>query len=194
MRRWITIPMALVLAGAGAVVVPAAASATTPTATVTTCPTGWGSLPKAANPATGQHPLTNIRTGQHPCWDRMVLDIPGTTPAGHVGYRVQYVPSLIQDGSGRTIPVNGGAILEIVVVAPSYDPSTGAPVYPAKAGQSLPGVDLTGYRTFKDAKFGGSFEGQSQVGLGVRARLPFRVFQLDNRLVIDVAHSWNATF
>ncbi|WP_431676972.1 AMIN-like domain-containing (lipo)protein [Kitasatospora sp. KL5] len=193
MRRWITIPMALVLAGTGAVVVPTAASATAP-ATVTTCPTGWGSLPKAATATTGQHPLTNIRTGQHLCWDRMVLDIPGTSASARVGYHVQYVSSLIQDGSGKTLPIRGGAIIEIVVVAPSYDPETGNAVYPAKAGQPLPGVNLTGYNTFRDAKFGGSFEGQSQVGLGVRARLPFRVFQLDNRLVIDVAHSWNATF
>jgi hypothetical protein len=36
----------------------------------------------------------------------------------------------------------------------------------------------------------GSFEGQSTIGLGVRARLPFRVLQLPGRLVIDVAHHW----
>lgn len=28
------------------------------------------------------------------------------------------------------------------------------------------------------------------VGSGVRARLPFRVFQLDNRVVVGVAHAW----
>jgi hypothetical protein len=43
--------------------------------------------------------------------------------------------------------------------------------------------------------FDGSFEGQTQLGIGVRARLPFRVFSLDgpgtgSRLVIDVAHQW----
>ncbi len=34
--------------------------------------------------------------------------------------------------------------------------------------------------------------GQSTIGLGVRARLPFRVGTLDNptRVVIDVAHHW----
>jgi hypothetical protein len=41
----------------------------------------------------------------------------------------------------------------------------------------------------------GSFEGQTTIGLGVRARLPFRVFTLDgpgngSRIVIDVAHHW----
>ncbi|MDF2144717.1 hypothetical protein [Knoellia sp. p5-6-4] len=39
-----------------------------------------------------------------------------------------------------------------------------------------------------------SFEGDTQLGLGVRARLPFRVSTLQDamtsRLVIDVAHRW----
>ncbi|BAS14136.1 conserved hypothetical protein [Arthrobacter sp. Hiyo8] len=43
--------------------------------------------------------------------------------------------------------------------------------------------------------FAGSFEGYTSLGLGVRARLPFRVFTLagpgtGSRLVIDVAHMW----
>ncbi len=41
----------------------------------------------------------------------------------------------------------------------------------------------------------GSFEGQTTVGLGVRARLPFRVFTLEgpgdgSRIVVDVARYW----
>jgi hypothetical protein len=41
----------------------------------------------------------------------------------------------------------------------------------------------------------GSFEGLTTIGLGVRAKLPFRVFTLNgpdghSRLVIDVAHRW----
>jgi hypothetical protein len=41
----------------------------------------------------------------------------------------------------------------------------------------------------------GSFEGQTTLGLGVRARLPFRAFVLPgpgsgSRLVVDVAHRW----
>jgi hypothetical protein len=183
--------MTLALAATG-FAVPTAATAATPTATVTGCPVGWGSLPKDAAGSGVQHSLVNIRTGQHPCYDRMVLDVPGTSPASPVGYHVRYVPALVQDGSGRTIPVAGGAVLEIVAVAPSYDPATGAPTYPARAGQPLPGVNLSGYRTFRDTRFGGSFEGRTQVGLGVRARLPFRAFQVDGRLVVDVAHSWNA--
>lgn len=57
-------------------------------------------------------------------------------------------------------------------------------------------VDVSGFRTFRQLAFGGSFEGNTTLGLGVRARLPFRVFVLPattlgtQRLVVDVAHRW----
>ena len=123
----------------------------------------------------------------------MVVDLPGAASRGGLGYSVQYVDRLHQDGSGRHIPVSGGAVLEVRVAAPSYAPESGEPTYPARAGRPLPGVDLTGYRTFRDARFAGSFEGETRIGLGVRARLPFRVLRLDGRLVIDVAHDWTGS-
>ncbi len=51
-------------------------------------------------------------------------------------------------------------------------------------------VNVTGYRTFRQVAWAGSFEGESTVGLGTRARLPFRVFTLPGHLVVDVAHAW----
>ncbi|MEV6318802.1 hypothetical protein [Streptomyces sp. NPDC051776] len=191
MRRLGTTLAALVLASAGlaATATSATAAAAAP-ASATACATGWGSTEKTASP-TGYTPLTDIRTGRHTCYDRMVFDVPGTG-SNRIGYTVHYVNKLYQDGSGQFIPVGGGAVLEIRVAAPSYDPDTGAATYPGRAGKPLPGVNLTGYKTFKDARFATSFEGETQIGLGVRARLPFRVFQTGERLVIDVAHSWSA--
>ena len=54
---------------------------------------------------------------------------------------------------------------------------------------------MAGYQTFRQVADAGSFEGQTTVGLGVRARLPFRAFILagpdgGSRLVVDVAHLW----
>jgi hypothetical protein len=54
---------------------------------------------------------------------------------------------------------------------------------------------VTGYQTFRQVAWAGSFEGYSSLGLGVRARLPFRVQTLPgpgagSRLVLDVAHFW----
>lgn len=153
------------------------------------CPTGWGSGAKGGT-AMGADHLEDIRTGQHECYDRMVFIVPGG--GNHIGYHVQYVDRFYADPSGQYIPVAGGAILDIRVGAWSYDLEAGVPTYPGKVGKALPGVNLSGYRTFRDTRFGGTFEGQTQVGLGVRARLPFRVLQLDDRVVVDVAHSWTS--
>ncbi|MET9634609.1 hypothetical protein ABZX92_44900, partial [Lentzea sp. NPDC006480] len=51
-------------------------------------------------------------------------------------------------------------------------------------------VDVTGYRTFRQVAWAGSWEGTTDLGLGTRARLPFRVFTLPDRIVVDVAHQW----
>ncbi|MFI9244921.1 hypothetical protein ACIGXF_20550 [Streptomyces sp. NPDC053086] len=190
MRRIRATMAALVLAGAGLVTASTAADAApAATAGVTACPTGWGSGAKGGA-ATGAVPLENIRTGRHDCFDRMVFDVPG---GGSVGYHVRYVDRLSQNATGRHIPVGGGAVLDVRVGAPGYDPDSGTPTYPGQVGHTLPGVDVRGYRTFRDTRFAGSFEGETQIGLGVRARLPFRVVQLPDRLVIDVAHNWTGS-
>ncbi|MPY58386.1 AMIN-like domain-containing (lipo)protein [Streptomyces spongiae] len=157
--------------------------------TAAACETGWGSLPKTSTSSSAPAYLTNVTTAKHDCYDRIVFDIPAGS-AGKLGYWVEYVDTYGQEGSGDPIPVSGGAILQIRVIAASYDTQNQKVTYPGKAKQSLPGVDLTGYSTFRDAKFGGSFEGISNVGLGVRARLPYKVTQLSDKLVVDVAHSW----
>ncbi|MFF4603402.1 hypothetical protein ACFY12_11715 [Streptomyces sp. NPDC001339] len=201
MRRLGTTAAVLLLTGAGllgtagaagAATVPTSATAPTgaagPAGPGQACSTSWGSTNKTVTGAYAE-PLRNIRTGRNACYDRMVFDIGGAQD-GRVGYHVGYVDAFHQDGSGERIPVGGGAILQIYVTAPSYDPSTGEQSYAGEAGKPLPGVDLSGYRTFRDTRFGASFEGQTQIGLGVRARLPFRVTQSGDRLIVDVAHTW----
>ncbi|RAJ59878.1 hypothetical protein K378_04575 [Streptomyces sp. Amel2xB2] len=178
-------------AGTAAAAGPAAAAPERSAAAAADCGVTWGSRPKSGT-GTGDRPLTDVRTGRHDCYDRMVLDIRPGTPAGSASYRVRYVDRLYQDGSGRPLPVGGGAVLEIVASAPSHDPETFEPTYPGHAGEPLPGVQLKGYRTFRDARFGAGYEGTTQLGLGVRARLPFRVLDLGDRLVVDVAHTWTA--
>jgi len=160
--------------------VPAASASAAPYCGIT-----WGSTAKSSATTTTRS-LTNIRTGQHDCYDRMVFDLTGT---GATGYSVQYVSNVYADGSGALIPLAGGAKLQIVVRAPAYN-AQGQPTYPGVTGAKLPGVNLTGYKTFREAKFAGSFEGQTTVGLGVRALLPFRVTTSENHVIIDVAHQW----
>lgn len=191
MRKLSSAATALVLTGAVLTGTAGAAGAATGSGSkasaATVCSTPWGSGTESVTDLVAE-PLRNIRTGQHTCYDRMVFDITGTS--GKVGYHVSYVDAFRQDGTGTQIPVKGGAILEIYANAPSYNPATGAVVYPGRAAQPLPGVNITGYRTFKDTKFGASFEGRTQVGLGLRAKLPFRVLQSGDKLIVDVAHTW----
>ncbi|NLU76441.1 hypothetical protein HCC61_28115 [Streptomyces sp. HNM0575] len=169
----------------------AAGSATSSATASAGCGAGWGSMPKTGEGAGGRS-LTDVRTGRHDCYDRLVLDVRPGASANSPGYRVRYVDRLHQDGSGRPVEVGGGAVLEVVADAPAYDPGTFEPTYPGRGGEPLPGVDLKGYKTFRDARFGASYEGTTQLGLGVRARLPFRVLALGDRLVVDVAHTWAA--
>ncbi|MCU7826922.1 hypothetical protein [Kitasatospora sp. DSM 101779] len=191
MRRWTALPVALVLVGLGSAVTPAAAA--TGTATVQ-CESGWGSLDKAGAARTDDYrSMTGIRTGTHPCFDRMVVDVPGSSPAAPVAYRIGYTDSPIGTTTDdRQIPVAGGKVLTVVIGAHTTDADWN-PTYPMRTGERLPGLDFTGYPTFVEARGAGSHAGETRIGLGVRARLPYRVLQLDNRLVIDVAHTWGTT-
>lgn len=151
------------------------------------CGLVWGSLTKT-DPAMSQAQVTNVRTGQHYCFDRLVIDLNGPV----AGYTVRYVPQVTQDGSGLPVPLRGQAFLQITANAPAYDGSGNATYNPADRNELS---NVSGYQTFRQVAWAGSFEGYSSLGLGVRARLPFRVFALDgpdagSRLVVDVAHFW----
>ncbi|HEV7649074.1 MAG TPA: hypothetical protein VGP26_12990 [Actinophytocola sp.] len=91
------------------------------------------------------------------------------------------------DGSGQVVPLRGGAKLSISMQASAYD-LAGRPTYTFANRAEL--VNVTGYRTFRQVAWVGSFEGYTSTGLGVRARLPFRAFTLPGKLVVDVAHAW----
>lgn len=162
---------------------PASAGAAAPYCGIT-----WGSAAKADPHMTGA-PITNLRAGRQSCFDRLVVDL-RAAPAP--GYNVAYVSQFTDDGSGKPIPLRGGADLAISVLAPAHD-SAMIPTYspPNKAEA----VNVAGFTTFRQVYFNATFEGVTTLGLGVRARLPFRVFTLagpgaGTRLVIDVAHRW----
>jgi hypothetical protein len=185
-RRRAVGPLVLTLAAgiaSAAVIAPVPVSASS-------CATTWGSLAKTSAPYTTKQ-ITNVRSGRHACFDRLVVDINGAG-LGKPGFATRYVASVKRDGSGAVVPLRGGAKLSIIVKAPAHDDagrSTYTPARPANV------VDVTGYRTFRQVAWAGTFEGQTTIGLGVRARLPMRTFLLagpsgGHRLVVDVAHRW----
>lgn len=171
----------LMAAGLG-LLAPAPAAATT-----SYCGLVWGSLAKTDPAMTGSQ-VVNVRTGQHYCFDRLVVDLNGPV----AGYTVRYVPQVARDGSGHLVPLRGNAFLQITVNAPAYDQDSRSTYNPADKNELS---NVGRYQTFRQVAWAGSFEGYSNLGLGVRARLPFRVFTLagpdtGSRLVIDVAHFW----
>jgi hypothetical protein len=181
MRKWFALLAALLAATTVGLIAPAAANAGP------YCGIRWGSLPEAHGDMS-QASLVNVRAGRHSCFDRLVLDLRGKTD----GYRVEYVSAVRSDGSGEVIPVRGGARLQITLLAPAHDANYNLTFRPANRDEV---VNVAGWRTFRQVVFDGSYEGVTTLGLGVRARLPFRVFTLDgpgagNRIVIDVAHRW----
>jgi len=162
------------------------AAATTSAQAAPYCGITWGSLAKnSATMVPG--PLTNVRAGRHACFDRLVIDLKGRAP----GYTVKYVSNVLTEGQGAVVPLRGGAKLLIVTRAPAYT-QTGAPSYSPANRKEV--VNVTGFSTFRQVAWAGTFEGQTSMGLGVRARLPFRAFTIQDattsRLVIDVAHRW----
>ena len=179
-----TAALAALLITAGLLLVPSASAAPY-------CGITWGSLPKAGpSYAHTTATINNVRAGRHDCYDLLVIDM-GGGPAPE-WYHVQYVSTVHQQGSGFPVPLAGGAFLDVIVGSAAHD-SAYNPTY--RPADPMHAVNVTGFTTFRQVAFLGTFEGQTQFGMGVRARLPFRVFTLNGpgatgRLVIDVAHRW----
>ncbi|WP_260478744.1 hypothetical protein [Kibdelosporangium aridum] len=134
-------------------------------------------------PSTVIGELVDIRSGRNECYDRMVLDFNSRVD----GFVVSYVDQVVEDPTGVPIPLRGGARLSVAAHGPAYN-DNGQPTYTFQDRNEL--LDLTGYQTFRQLAWAGSFEAITTVGLGVRARLPFRVLTWDNKVIVDVAHTW----
>jgi hypothetical protein len=134
------------------------------------CSVTWGSLAKSVSTATQATLPGGIRAGRHECYDRLVLDLGGST------YKVRYVSAVRDQGRGAVVPLKGGAFLQIDFRSANLP----RPAMP----------NVAGFTTFRQVGWGGSFEGYTTVGLGVRARLPFRVLEWNNHFIVDVAHRW----
>ena len=154
------------------------------------CGIRWGSTPENHLVSTyTTATIENLRAGRHACFDRLVVDLgprrSGLPGAQGNGYQVRYV-------SGAGFPMQGGAVLAVVVNAAAHDDDY-EPTYEPRDPDRA--VDVTGFRTFRQVVFLGTFESQTEIVVGVRAPLPFRVLVLSgpgagSRLVIDVAHRW----
>jgi hypothetical protein len=161
----------------------------------------WGTGPKEPlgkhKNAMAQAPITTLRVGRHPCFDRVVFDIGS---AEVTSYHVAYVKGDVRaDGSGRRVPVDGQRALEVVIRSDGRQ----AVVVLDKNHQKKPprssgwrdrdqlyGVVGPGIRGLVDA---GHFEGQSTYALGTPGLRPVRVIGFPSEIdghwmvVVDVA-------
>ncbi|GAB98672.1 hypothetical protein GONAM_02_01950 [Gordonia namibiensis NBRC 108229] len=170
-------------------------AASTVTETVTSTPTsmpgatpsdvatdGGNPRPKTAPAGEGARlTVTDIRTGRHDEFDRVVYELGGN---GRPGWRVAYVDEALQDGSGFPVDVAGEAILEVQITGSAYPGDSGAEPYdgpdPVRAQPGGSVVEVRGAPVFEGVTQ--SFIGVSEPGA------PFTVDVLTDptRLVIDV--------
>lgn len=171
------------VAGTGQAGAIGAASTTEPYCGIT-----WGSGTKSAGALSTGNLLTT-RTGQHDCYDRLVFEFNGVANGFVVSYGETYTQG---EGVALSPYTAGGALLNVTLMAPAHNDDYTV-TYPYRTGDHV--VNVMRYRTLRDAVFGGSHEGYTTFAVGVRARLPFRVFVLSgpdthSRIVLDVAHYW----
>ncbi len=177
MRKTAVAGVTAILTGLSAAVAALPAQATT--AAPASCSTHWGTGPRHKDQMV-QTKVRAVRVGVHACFDRLVIDL-GTGRAP--GYRVSYVRAFYADGSGKLVRTSGHAKLLVTVQAPA------AASFNA-SNRHL--VNVAGFPVFRQVAGLGSFEGITSLGLGLKAKEPFRVLEYQNTshrfvLVIDVA-------
>ncbi|GGL05118.1 AMIN-like domain-containing (lipo)protein [Planomonospora parontospora] len=124
--------------------------------------------------------VTGVRFAEHAGYDRVVIDFRGDLP----GYTVDWVPELVQDGSGEPIDVEGGAYLQVTMLPANAHTEEGTPTL---TGGPILQAGLGNVRSVVKT---GDFEAVVGVGIVLERRAGFRVTEQKqpNRLVIDVAH------
>ena len=122
-----------------------------------------------------------VRAGLNDGFDRVVLDLTGTTTPT---WLARYTDAPVRDGSGLPVLIAGDSVLELVVTGMAY-PEPGDPVYDdGDFGLDTHRLDGV-YEVIRTTPF----EGQLQLFVGLQdGPRPYRVFLLQDplRLVVDV--------
>jgi hypothetical protein len=138
-----------------------------------------GGVTAAAQPTPTIPVLTAIRTGQHPGFDRIVLDLSGPAPA----VTNKWVDELTADGSGDVVWLTGEFFVDVVANPAAAHNDAGNPTYTGP--QRFRTRDL---RNVMAVAITGDFEGYLSIGLGTRSQTWVRTFTLTSptRVIIDV--------
>lgn len=126
-----------------------------------------------------------MRVGRHDCYERFVFEMRGTgqVPWWSVGYR----DPMVGQASGLPVPLRGKADLEVLVGVWTVTDFPGRPAeWPPFKGPD--DIVTKGYEALREARNLYAYEGQTQIGLGLDRKRPFKAFWMDGppRLVVDV--------
>jgi hypothetical protein len=124
--------------------------------------------------------VTDIRTGRHDGFDRVVFEVDGE---GVPGWDVRYVDDPVSQGSGDPVEVSGEAVLQVTVTGAGYPYDTGVEEFAANEPVAGPGAVVT------EVVFDATFEGTSEAFIGTTGESPFRAYLLEGptRIVVEVA-------
>ena len=141
----------------------------------------WDTTPAVSHRNPSPTPkVVDLRWGEHPRFDRVVIDLRGKLP----GYRVQYVRVLRYDPGGQRVRLPGRRHISIALRPAVAHNNQGDSVYqgPMRRRLNLP--------VLRGVAFTGDFEGVVSLGLALSRRADFRVFVVHapNRIVIDLRH------
>lgn len=123
--------------------------------------------------------LTNVRTGHHATFDRVVFDLTG----GQVQDSVRSIAEPVGCGSGKPISAPGKEFLEVRLQPADGHSYTGSRKI------------TTGYATAQSVVFTCDFEADLSIAIGVgHANPTYRAYYLTNplRYVVDINHAGSA--
>ena len=125
--------------------------------------------------------LTEVRTGRHDGYERVVLVFGGAFGSVRAGY----VPAVHEDPSDMIVSLRGSAFLQVTLQG-ALARYAAAPLPTPYAG---PDTLTPGYPTLKQVSLSGDFEAVLSLGVGLDRVAGFRIQRLrsPDRLVIDVA-------
>lgn len=125
--------------------------------------------------------LSDVRTGRHDSFDRVVFEFSG---AEMPGYYIEYIDNPVtQCGSGNTVTLSGNGRLEVRFTPAQAHTEAGQPTIENN-------VQNPNYQIIKQLRSTCDFEGYVTWVIGVSSLNNYRVMELQTptRLVVDIQH------